>query len=734
MGLIPQLTNAGKAMLIRAMTGSTLNFTAVKIGDANAPSTLKSGDYWYDTENQTLNQYMDTWIESETGVTVGGSEPLGPELGDLWYNPSSGALYKCTNGWVPETEAKITRDTSAPESPEVGDYWYDTANNIFYVRSRLWNRATGVRMSARAEAPTNPSVGGYWYNTTDQKLYVCAAEWQDTDITVAAEAPESPEVGDLWYDTTASVLKRCETGGEEASWIGAGKSCPQTKPETPSFGDVWCDIDRQKVQEYKAIWNEDHTHKFTYSQDAPKDPKEGDWWYDTSLHVYEQQWTRDTTRAFTYGAVASGNAAEDDWWYSTTNETLYTYGRVMTLDEADVFSYSATRPAIAYNGDYWYDTGRSTLMEFASGWFIVGDINFTYGANPDTSPSAGDWWYSTSSQQLYEYNGAQWIANYATITCSISQPNAAESLTDLLNPIMTAPITEIIKGSNYVSLTALLSNAELVDGFKWSETGVFASVDDGEPELYAYCNAGDLYDYIPSNASGRTMNETFTLLVMVGDAENVSATIGEASMYASRAEFDEHLRDSENPHQVTAEQVGLGNVENKAPSDMTVKFSEASTLQEINSGETTASLFGKIKKAISTLILHLKADNPHQITPAKIKAAPESHSHYVSGTFTGDGTAKRLISLSFTPSVLILMDGRGRVCDDIDGTRGGMAVGKNGIRARTCTSVTHETSWSNGHTALLITTNGFYVSEYVSGSTKIHTNASGETYRYIAFR
>ncbi|MCD8308878.1 MAG: hypothetical protein LUD19_03405 [Clostridia bacterium] len=219
---------------------------------------------------------------------------------------------------------------------------------------------------------------------------------------------------------------------------------------------------------------------------------------------------------------------------------------------------------------------------------------------------------------------------------------------------------------------------------------------------------------------------------MVGDAEDVSATIGEGALYASKAALNEHLHDTENPHAVTAEQVGLGNVVNAAPADMTVAYATASELAEPVSGETMSTFMGKVKKAIATLITHLKAENPHSITPSKIGAATSDHTHYAYGTFTGDGTTKRLISLGFTPSAVILTDGRGRMYDDAGGTCGGMAIGKYGVRSASCTLVTHESSWSNGHTALLITTNGFYVSYY--SSYNIATNTSSATYRYIAFK
>ena len=165
---------------------------------------------------------------------------------------------------------------------------------------------------------------------------------------------------------------------------------------------------------------------------------------------------------------------------------------------------------------------------------------------------------------------------------------------------------------------------------------------------------------------------------------------------------------------------------------MTVNFTEAAKLEDVKTGEKLSTLFGKIKKAISTLILHLKAENPHQITASKISAAAANHAHYVSGVFTGNGTQKRLISLDFTPSAVILCNGRGMTGDDIDGVCGGIAVGAHGLRSRQCTVVSHETTWSNSDTALLITTNGFYVNYY--SSTKVSTNKSGETYRYIAFK
>ena len=63
-----------------------------------------------------------------------------------------------------------------------------------------------------------------------------------------------------------------------------------------------------------------------------------------------------------------------------------------------------------------------------------------------------------------------------------------------------------------------------------------------------------------------------------------------------------HLIDYANPHKVTKAQVGLENVPNVSTNDQTPTYTEATTFENISSGEKLSIAFGKIKKAISTLI------------------------------------------------------------------------------------------------------------------------------------
>jgi hypothetical protein len=87
-----------------------------------------------------------------------------------------------------------------------------------------------------------------------------------------------------------------------------------------------------------------------------------------------------------------------------------------------------------------------------------------------------------------------------------------------------------------------------------------------------------------------------------------------------------HGEDKNNPHGVTKEQVGLGNVPNVATNDQTPTFAEASELVPMVSGETLSAAFGKISKAITDLISHIENQaNPHGVTAEQVGVDPNKY-------------------------------------------------------------------------------------------------------------
>lgn len=146
--------------------------------------------------------------------------------------------------------------------------------------------------------------------------------------------------------------------------------------------------------------------------------------------------------------------------------------------------------------------------------------------------------------------------------------------------------------------------------------------------LYAIGNSSvNDADYIPAKTD-RIYEVQLDTLVFVGDVENITATINGSLVYASAGDLSDHIGNKNNPHEVTKAQVGLGSVPNVTTNDQTPTYTEAASVSNISSGEKLSVAFGKIKKAISALISHLNAkDNPHEVTAAQVGAAAAEHEH-----------------------------------------------------------------------------------------------------------
>ena len=100
-------------------------------------------------------------------------------------------------------------------------------------------------------------------------------------------------------------------------------------------------------------------------------------------------------------------------------------------------------------------------------------------------------------------------------------------------------------------------------------------------------------------------------MIFVGEAQNVTAEISESLAYASAAELKAHIDNKQNPHGVTAEQVGLGNVPNVGTDDQTPTYAIPGSLAALVSGEKLGTAMGKIARAVLNLIDHLKDSTAH---------------------------------------------------------------------------------------------------------------------------
>lgn len=159
----------------------------------------------------------------------------------------------------------------------------------------------------------------------------------------------------------------------------------------------------------------------------------------------------------------------------------------------------------------------------------------------------------------------------------------------------------------------------------------------------------------------------------------------------------------------------------------------------LNYGETGGVIRAQTSTTVTmqTVSLMVLVGNAASVTallaPSKTYA-PMLHEHSLnqiaaSGSYTGDGTVKRMISLSFTPSAVFLCTDKGVI--NTNGISGGLALKGHGLRATGSTDAGHAVTWNDTYTALMITEGGFFVN-YQAGS--IATNESGANYHYIAYR
>lgn len=168
-------------------------------------------------------------------------------------------------------------------------------------------------------------------------------------------------------------------------------------------------------------------------------------------------------------------------------------------------------------------------------------------------------------------------------------PSDISTMTDLVSVKQSLPIAR----SSIIDYKTMLIGANLYGesvetAFYWKEVGLYAKDLDGDniEYLFSYDNAGDEASYIP--AGGAVSEQLIDLNVIVGNVDNVTITIDKSLVYATQDDMDQtianvtntlttkintdvggvntaltnHINNKNNPHTVTKNQVGLGNVDN----------------------------------------------------------------------------------------------------------------------------------------------------------------------------
>ncbi|WP_300773032.1 hypothetical protein [uncultured Acetatifactor sp.] len=158
-------------------------------------------------------------------------------------------------------------------------------------------------------------------------------------------------------------------------------------------------------------------------------------------------------------------------------------------------------------------------------------------------------------------------------------------------------------GGDYLSLESVIKNEGVEEGYHLSEIGIFARLA-GMQESVLYCiSLVDEPDYVPAQTGEKIYEIALQSLIKCYDAAHVTIQY-ENTTYATAKALMDHVQDTNNPHKLKAEQLGLD-----PTSDMEkpVSIAQQKALDDLK------------KLLIDTIKSHADdVDNPHRATKAQV--------------------------------------------------------------------------------------------------------------------
>lgn len=186
--------------------------------------------------------------------------------------------------------------------------------------------------------------------------------------------------------------------------------------------------------------------------------------------------------------------------------------------------------------------------------------------------------------------------------------NGLSGASDLKDPKQSFSFSGIFLADvgDYLLLESVIKNEGITEGYYLTELGIFARLD-GMEESVLYCIIlVDMPDYIPAQTDGKIYEIALQSTVKCCDADHVNI-LYENTTYATAKALMDHTHDRDNPHGVTKEQIGLGNVDDTADMDKPV-----STAQQL-------AIDAAKEQAGESLDGHVNdTDNPHKVTKAQV--------------------------------------------------------------------------------------------------------------------
>ena len=164
-------------------------------------------------------------------------------------------------------------------------------------------------------------------------------------------------------------------------------------------------------------------------------------------------------------------------------------------------------------------------------------------------------------------------------------------------------------------VTLRVTNTGVKSSYIFKQLGLFATAEDESEVLFAILQSEN-GETVPDESELYTYD--VSLIIAISDTSNITVNVDKTS-YVTEEELDGHKTDKTNPHGVTKAQVGLGNVPNVSTNDQTPIYTVPTANAELVSGEKLGTAFGKIARAVASLIAYIaNKSNPHSVTKAQV--------------------------------------------------------------------------------------------------------------------
>ncbi len=129
----------------------------------------------------------------------------------------------------------------------------------------------------------------------------------------------------------------------------------------------------------------------------------------------------------------------------------------------------------------------------------------------------------------------------------LGETESVEMLHALKHRVMQLPLQGYLnEGNGKARLRFVVDNSSLAAGFFNREIGIVAKMEGGDEQLYAYTNAGNYADYIPSKDTPIN-SEIIDLHILIGNASHVVLETQNGA-YATKIELEEHRTAAELDH------------------------------------------------------------------------------------------------------------------------------------------------------------------------------------------